>query len=430
MTINTSWRYEIVLRMDDYEFNDVIYYVVYRLPMVYTSSFSRLSIMLPPNIIQNINELIGQSKYPHVFIDIYSPDDLTGSRINLICSKPYRIINTIGEYNITSPKQLITLQLCNSVLYKMSTTFTFDKLIENKTGKEILDTYHEFIKIIYGDVFNIHYKCDLNNFFNHKYEQTIFHDNSDLLIPKNIIQSRCPSKFFPVYFFDDFYFGNTENNLINIFYLDFTDLNSHDQATNFSNLIESIFNIESKKIIPFGDNSKSLDKFNEYTSKTYIDLENMVSIPLQKQKGKNFTFINSTNELLIHPNKTIYNNDVTFGNDLIIDQSNFEMNLHFSDSINNIHERIQNCYNFFKDGPRSVRYVTTTYGLLDWVHFGFKYAIDPQTPQDYRFIPFNIINIFKRELKDIMSERTDSNIEPVWCKYFCKTVFLEYESKE
>ena len=425
-----SWKYEIILKVGAHEFNDIIYFVVYKLPSLYISSFARLCIMLPPTLIYSIIEQIGLSKYPHVTLEIYSPDDITGERVNLIFSKTYRIINIIGNVRVDTPKQFVILQLSNTILYRMATTFSFDKLLKNLNGKELLDSYHEFLKNTYGDNFKINYICDQNDFFDFKYEETLINSKNDLMIPYNIIHQRNPSKFYPIYFFDDFYFDDKENKNINIFYIDYSNINHHNQSKTIYEYIENIFNIQSEKSIPFGDYSKSLDKFNENTSKTYIDLENMIAIPKRKQTGKTFQFDQISDKIKITNKKELFNIESHLTGESSLEQSNFEMLISFSDTHEFSNERIQKCYDLFKKGPNNIRYVRTRHGLIDWVQLGFKYCLDVDFPNNFNVAPFNIINIFKREIKHLPDTNTNISIEPVWCKYFCQCAFFDYTIEE
>lgn len=426
-----SWRYEIVLNIQGQTYNDVIYFVVYKIPMVYLSSFSRLCIMLPPAVIATLKDYIGKSQYPHVNIQIYTPDDLTGNRINVISDRNYQIVNIIGETNIETPKQHVILQLVNPILYKMATTFMFDKRIESKSGKELLDEYENFLKENYGDIFEHQKICDENKFLDYKYEETLVFEESDILIPINIINYRKPTSFYPTFFFDDFHFSSSNpGKIINTFLIDYSSNEFHDQAPPLSQFIESITNSKTDRIIPLGDHTKSLDKINDNLSRSFVDTENMVCYYKKKDKGKRYEFKEESEQVKITAEKHINNVESSIISKLDLQQSSYEMILNYNDSLENLTKRVNNCYKFFKNGPVNLHYVSTHYGLIDWIQFPYKYALDPDDKNDYRFVPFNIVNIFKRELKDTQSQRTDTDLHPVWCKYTCRATFLEYVNDE
>lgn len=422
-----SWKYEVVLNIAGHAYNDIIYFVIYRIPSTYSASFARMCIVLPPYVIYEIKELVGRSRFPHVNIEIYSPDDAIGDRVNIIGVKPYRILNVLGETKIDTVRQQVILQLVNPVLHKMATTHLFDKRVDDKSGKQILDRYHEFLRTQYGDNFQTNYICGNNDFFDHEYEETLIHSNSDIQIPYEIIQKRFPSSFYPVYFFDDFYFPHTKSNKpINIFYTDFSTPEHHTKASPFLRYGESVFSGKTEKIVPLGDITKQIDKFNDQTSRTFIDSENMVCLFDRKESGKKFQIEYTSEEVSLLSNKSISNIESHVSSHVDIDQSGYEMNITYPDSKENLKDRINNSFKLIKKGPVNLHYIDTVYGLIDWVHFGYRYALDPDSPDDYRFVPFNIINIFKREYSDVISKRQDAEETPLWCKYYCKAVFFEF----
>lgn len=422
-----SWKYEVVLSIEGLAFNDIVYFVNYRMPTVYAASFARMCVVLPPKIIHEIERLIGKSRFPHCNVQIYSPDDETGERVREICNKAYRISALIGPKDIQLPQQHVILQLINPILYKMSVTWQYDKRLDWMTGKQILDDYHGFLSNNYGDHFKVNYICDSNDFYDHQFEETLIYDRSDLHVPFNIIKQRCPSSFYPVYFFDDFYFPPSgEQKDVTIQYIDFLNKDQHQNAEDFIKY-EGTLSAHTERIVPIGDFAKQLDKDNaSEISKTYVDSKNMVSSPDRKERGRRFQLETDTDSVQLTSEKSLMSIDEFVQSKIQIDQSGYEMNITFPDSRDNLADRINTCYNFFKEGPANVHYVSSHYALLDWVHFGFRYAIDPDEPQEFRFVPFNIVNIFRRELKDPASHREDTETKPIWCKYYAKVAFFEY----
>ena len=420
-----SWKYEIVFDIQGEAWNDVEYFVVYRLPLNYMGSYARLAIVLPPTLIQEMKEMVGNAVFPHVNVVIYSPYEMNTQRRGIVAEKSYRVIGVLGETVFTKPQQTVVLQLVHPILLKLALTKTYDKHLGYKTGIECLSDFEEHVTKTHGGHIKVHRCCD--EFHQHIYEESLATNANDLYVPQHIIEQRPVSPNFPIYFYDDFNFSkHHEVKDINAFLLDYSKKENFKPAYNLDDFREVAFRVKAERIIPLGDDYKELDKFANMTSLTYVDSKNMVSTPWRKFTGKKFDAKQQLGNLQITRKKDIKTTQHRIIGQQSSNQSTYEMTIGYPDTISNAVSRINSGFNFLKKGPRNLHFVTSNFCLVDWVHFGCRYALNPDELSEYVFVPFNIVNIFVRQTQDAAS-RPPGQDHPVWMKHYCRATFFEYE---
>ena len=419
-----SWKYEIVVDIQGDEYTDIQYFVVYRMPMSYAASYARICLMLTSPVIMDIKEMLGQNIYPHINVRIFSPFESTTNRRGIVSDKPYRIIGTGNETIFNKPESTIILQLINPVLLKMATTKTFDKRTDEMTGKKTLETLEEHLPKTHGGDFKFHKFCE--KYHEYEYDESLVINVNDIYAPSHIIEQRPVAEFMPIYFFDDF---NLSHNMsvgdINGLLLDYSTEENFKKAYSIDDFREVAFRLKTERVIPISDDYKELEKIGSLSSRAYIDTKNMVSTPDIKKEGKKFSIKNKHGELQITNKKKIKTSETRIKGTESVGQSTYEMTLPFPDTMEDVAKRITAGYDFLKKGPLNLHYMKSDFGLVDWVHFGQRYALNPDAMDQYVFVPFNIVNIFARQIQDAAS-RPHGETHPVWLKYYARILFFEY----
>ena len=419
-----SWKYEIVVNIQGDEYTDIQYFVIYRMPMSYAASYARICLMLPSPVIMDIKEMLGENIYPHINIRVFSPFETTTNRRGIVVDKAYRIIGTGNETIFNKPESTIILQLINPILLKMSTTRTFDKRTDEKTGKETLEIFEDHLKEIHYDEMKFHKFCE--KYHDYEYDESLIVNSNDLYIPSNIIEHRPISEFMPVYFFDDFNLSHTFSvGDVNGLLMDYSSEENFKKAYSIDDFREVSFRLKTERVIPISDDYKELEKISSSSSRAYIDTKNMVSTPDIKKEGKKFLTKTKTGELEVTRKKKIKTSESRIIGKQSVGQSTYELILPFPDTMEDVAKRVNAGFKFLKEGPINLHYMKSDFGLVDWVHFGNKYALNPDAMDQYKFVPFNIVSIFARQIQDAAS-RPHGETHPVWLKYYARVLFFEY----
>ena len=198
--------------------SDVLYFTVYRTPIVKLASYAVAKVNVSSKDGRKILEQISnhQDLVGDVEIWFAKNDSDPVSKQQLITRKKYAIVyaspvtqigNTIVEhkYHLTTTLYLI---LVNPILMQMQRNILINKIYENKTCKQILEEVENEFKQAYGDIFK--FEKQIQGFNPYVYEQVLINSLHDIEIPTWLINTYKLSDGYPVYFFDDFDLHNVD----------------------------------------------------------------------------------------------------------------------------------------------------------------------------------------------------------------------------
>ncbi len=225
--------------------SDVLYFTVYRTPIVKLASYAIAKINVSPNdahdILAKINEhqdIIGDVEIWFAKSDSDHMNEqqlISRKKYNMIYASP---INQSGDTVIDNKYKLSTtlfVILVNPILMQMQRNVLINQIFKNKTCKQILESVENEFKKSYGDVFQFDKLAQRFNTF--IYEQVLINSLRDIEIPTWLINTYKLTDGFPIYFFDDFDLHNV-NKPIRALVFDPTNLESF-KHQDVSSLIEN-----------------------------------------------------------------------------------------------------------------------------------------------------------------------------------------------
>ena len=202
-------KFELVLKADTGEtYMDWNWFTVFRSLFSKLSSYAMASINLPLLYVIGLNDRISKNDFPIVTISCYYIDETSNRhRFKTIFIKKYYILKCINEQPLTNFDERVSclLILSNPIFREMYCNNGFNKILYNKTALEALSEFENFIKDSYGDVFEFVKVGNDLQINAHVYEQMLFKNLTDLVVPMHIIQTYKPFHSFSTYFVDDFY---------------------------------------------------------------------------------------------------------------------------------------------------------------------------------------------------------------------------------
>lgn len=418
--MNTQLKFEVVLRAPLGElYNDVIYLSFIRAPIVKQSSFAKLKINLPPILIQQISNDLSNNLYQDFKIEIYIIDEQNKNKpVTLIFSKLYKILFAKPLEPITFDKQVYPCQLilANPFIHYMSTTNTYNVILENKTGYEAIKDYEEFIAKTHGNIFKFRHVGTDSEVNEYKYEQILVKTPNDISVPTYLINTYKPFHTFSFYFFDDFYISSDSDNEITCHYLNLFEKNQIEQFDILESGPDVVFTIKKLEQYPLSDQFLDLDK----TDQTFTVTNREILYHTEKSIKSN---------IITHQSPSVLNEALADNRDTqIVDatdplqrdeikQSTQHVNIYSPDDIESTKKRFIDLKDFFMTKVDVSQVFEIAHCLPDWCQFGKLYNMDAnENEQDlFLYTPLSIVNIFHR-----------NNVKEHYCSHMVKTNMLKF----
>lgn len=417
--MNKLSDYEINLRIDDNIYTDVQYCAFVRTPLTKLASFCIIKIVLPELQILKLQSQISNNSFPNMLLNIYSvPTSNTTTKEDvpeLIFTKLLMCIsispNTIKLEQVTN---VCTLILIHPIIYYLFKNNTYNRLLENVTGHEALDNFHNFLTNVFGDIFNFNFIGDSAYLNSYKYEHILIRMPKDLLVPIYLITNYHINNCICFYFYDAFNISST---------------NKKEIICNYINLYNYANSFKRIDIYKYPDTAIT---YNKHSIVTIADLESNIV----NQDSKQYIFTHSDIKYKMEANKTdkIIKKvpGATSSKNIIQDRhiqvvgSGLEVltnynktsaitKIYCSDSLDNGKLRYKNTIDFYQNKIKNFVTYEFTNCIPDIFQFGNLYNLEPELPNQYNFTPINIINCFIRK-----------NLKEPYLDHLAKILFLEF----
>ena len=420
--MNIQLKYDIVFRAPLGEINsDVQFLAFIRAPLVKLSSFVLLKINLSPIFTQEIINDLSNNIFADYNLEIYSVDESDNNKpVEKLFNKSYKIMSIEPTEPILFNKQNISsyIVLVNPFVHYMSTTNTYNVILENRTAYDAIKDYEDFIKKQYGDIFYFNHVSSnfgLNKF---KYEQILIKTNSDLSVPLYLINTYKPFDSFNFYFFDDFNLDENSESEITCHYINLFD---KDRIRKFDINRYSDIAGTTKKLgtFPLSDQALSLDKLDQtFTILNKEILYDTIKVTKSSVPKKGSKPQTSTSEII--EDRSIKVGDFINPTQIQkVGKSSQHANLYAPDSHKNAINRFDKFKEFFMKQIDYIQVFETTDCLPDWCKFGRIYNMGNIQETEYQYTPLCIFNIFVR-----------TNAKESYCKHLMRYSMLKYINED
>lgn len=422
---STTLKYEVVFTnpKDNTVYSDIHFIYFIRTPIIKQASFSIVQMNLPVVIISQLMQDVATNIFNVWNLTIYAIDEKEDIQVQEIYSKNITIISVIPQEPITftHPSAIVRILLVNPVLYSLSTSTGFNKIISNKTALDGIKEFENFLDTNYGK-FN-HNKVGINEKVNNfRYEQIFIPPTINTLnVPKYIINSYKPFHSYSIYFFDDFHFDENSDKEVTCHFLNLYNLPSTFPHMFTNEYLDfSRFTRKTGKV-DFSDQFRVLDK--PFASVIYR-LKDMV-FEFQKQAQSTVTNIASgKSDIVTFIDKSMKIAERAQMQSKKIGQSVRANTIYTPDSSENANERIKTAQEMMFNKFEQICFYETERCLPDWLQFGCIYNMEGDAQDDFsRFLytPISIINIFKR-----ISEKDTE----IYCYHMSKYAMLKLMDDE
>lgn len=400
--MDTSHKYQFEVHLFGETFDDIGAFTVVRCPISHTSSYAILNIELRGLVYLTLTTEIENGDFPELSIrcellDMLKNKEpyLVGTPIETLFTKHYRVLKaTTEEYPTPNSTYLnCTLVLVNPILYYLNNTNSYNKILLDKTGLDILDDYEGHLKSLFSDSFDFVKVNSSKQKNKHSYEQVLIRLENDLIIPSWIIAEYKPTFTYSFYFFDDFRIDDSSKKDITAYFI---NLGAKDELTKKSTLenADDIFMgntfVKSYQVgDPFNeinhDNPSVIVKNSEFAFR-YKKAKGSTAIPNTRQ---------SSNQIQIDKRKI---SAVTTASPTkkIVDPTE-ESLMYVPDNFSNAKKRLEQNSRLIKDDLSGIASFMLKDSHFDYIQFGKLYILNPFESKEYRYTPIAIVNNFIRE---------------------------------
>jgi len=393
--------YEIKVDIDGFECNDVAELSVFRCPFIKTASFTILKLSIPTSIYIGIETECKEQNFLPVKITIMTNDASSSKpseygETKNITTKIYKLINIELDDGSVTQESYITasLYLVNPILYYLSTTNSYNKILEDKSGLELLEDFEKHLSDTYGEkAFKFKKIKDDKNINEFKYEQLLVRLNQDLLIPTWILQNYSPFNSFSFYFFDDFVIDNENTNDIVCYLINLNDKNQFKKVDCLNN--PTYIAVANKYISTYilNDTFNILDQVNP--SKIICGSD----IQFKYKKADGQTIVDnikteSSDSIELMPDESIL--PIVSTLEQKSKQPTEQTILYSSADIDTSIKKLKITKKQLKENLDMIIYYYLRESHPHFFQFGKVYNLDPFNEQGYFYTPISLVNIFKR----------------------------------
>lgn len=398
-------KYEMEVEIQGQTFNDINSFMVFRCPIEHTASFAILDVMLHITHYSHLTIDISQQIYPDVKIKTYlvnpqktRPAEQAGARVKDFGVKNYiAIYLEPNEFPGAEAKYVqCTFYLVNPVLYYLNNTNSYNVILTETTGLEIIEGYESHLKKTFGSkTFQFVKVGESEKKNSYKYEQVLVRIENDLLIPSWAIQNYKPFNSFGFYFHDDFRLDDSVTADINCYLI---NLINKDVFTKVECLMDAkwgdvIIGNKFINVVPLGDRYNQLGQDN--ASKIVKGYQ--MDFKFQKASGQTSVpqISTETNSQTVESGRTI---NAVKGTKSEVSKNPTEQTLVYApDQLSTALTRLETVRTQLTEEIEAIYRYYLRDSHIDFLQFGKLYNLNPMTPQEYLYTPINIVNCFVRD---------------------------------
>lgn len=389
---------------DEYEYKDINNYAIYRHPFVKTSTFASMTVAISIEAYQFIDDDIRRNQYPTLSIKMNLASNNIADRENERTFKTqsggfnnvYRIlkIQAREESNTSSEIIPVTFYMANSLLYEMTQSKSYNKLISNKMAVDILSDFESHTESTYGNSFKFKkFIGDENQF---TYKQLLIRTENDSMVPQWIINNVKPSNGLSYYFFDDF-IPLPDYGLVNGLFVTlskesikrFEFIDTRDDK--YGDVLLKSQSLRQQSVSDIGGVLLA-----ENPTLVITDKSNRVvctkgsSAPIKKivSGGENSSSLMG---------RDIVNRE--YGSSSTTNVNAHGLNLYACDRVDNAKQRFDNIANLIRNDIEYISTYETQEIHYDVLQLFRSYNMTPDSEIEYRHVPISIVNIFSKYSK-------------------------------
>ena len=214
MGLQVTPRFELKVSIGEYTSVDISTYYIYRLPLKNTGGFASITLQMPIQYFQTLEQQIRENNYPEVNVTANisknrarKSDNLRSEQLSYLDnSRVYYAINsrTAGSPRPDEQTMPVSFYLVDKVLYQMMKEQSCNKMLTDKTAKEAIDFYEGYITERYGPT-TFDFKRIGSDYSEYKYDELKISCKSNIDVPNTIINTFKPFKSGLGYYFFDTY---------------------------------------------------------------------------------------------------------------------------------------------------------------------------------------------------------------------------------
>ena len=420
---NSGFDFEIYLQFSDGSiFDDVTFSTFFRNPIVKSTGFNITRVSLPQTKANELHNTLALGDTPKCQLIINNVDQNTRGdfddpkrikHIKILLDKTLQIVHVKpvdNTLNDTEPTNVFDLIMVDPVMYLMNKINSFNRIIENKTGFEIIEEYEGYLISTYGNCFEFIKRLSKQNVSNYIYEQILIKEKCDLDVPINLLYNYKILNNFGYYYFDDFGIGAEFKKDIVGYLVDLGDLNNLKRR-----------NVETYKEANYDIKCINNYSINDYYKKLLKNEDNLVvnnkEISAEITKGLEGKI---TKKSIIRKDKVKIYKD----REVELSKSNvFEANTSFPvdylsiyapDNVDLALERYNRASAFFNLMVEGLELFEVNRSFPDFPQFGELYNFDKK---NYTWTPISIVNIFKRKTTTVP-----------FLEHLCRFLCVKYHS--
>ena len=413
--------FEINLCIHDNIYTDVQYCSFIRTPLTKLVSFCIIKIVLPELQILELQSQISNNLFPELLLNIYTiPTSNTTSDTDvpeLFFNKSLTCLSvSTNPIKLEQVTNICTLILVHPITYYLFKNNTYNTILENITGREVLDQFHNFLKDTFGDIFKFSFIGDNADQNTYRYEQILIKTKNDLIIPLYLINNYNINNSICFYFYDPFCISQDNDKEIYCSYINLKDYKkSFEQIDTFKYADTSLM-INKNKTISIADLKnniidKNLNQFLFVHQDIKYRIGDKPTGQILKKSPSNVSDLD-----IIHDRKVKI---VQNGMELLTNYNNSSAftEVYCSDSLDNGQLRYNNAVEFYKNTIKEFVQYDFKNCIPDIFQLGKLYNLDPEIPNYYFYTPINIINCFIRK-----------NLKEPYLTHMAKVLFLKYRN--
>lgn len=410
-----------LIASDDIIYDDLQFVSFIRIPIVKQASFCIVQLQIPILTLKQIESLLASNIQDIWKMQIFSVDESAESEDDMyecIFDKFFQIMSIQPQeaVDFTKSSVVVKLLLVNPVFYSLETT-TFNKIITNATAYDAIENYEQFLDTTYGQ-FRFNHVGVTEQKNSYKYEQIFIPSSINTInVPKYIINTYKPFHAYSIYFFDDFQFSDDSDKEITCHLLNLADIYNQFEDYDVNEYMD-VANLTRKLTTKeFTDPFRLLDR-DSFTS-IIFRTKDVIGGVIKKLNSilPQLTVINSEKETKLDKETKITKSQLSSTPQR---QSARASVVYVPDTEKNAKKRLEIAKDLmFNKFERMVIYETENC-LPYWMQFGYLYNIEMDDPDEYKYTPLGIVNLFRR------AEMKEDNLKMIHsCKYMMLKVIPE-----
>ena len=214
MGLKVNPHYELKVSIGSYTSVDISTYYIYRLPLRKSGGYASITLQMPIQYFQTLEQQIRENNYPEVSVTANLSKNTARKGDNLRSESLSYLDNSRTYYAISSKTKgsprpdeqtmPVSFALVDKVLYQMEKEQSLNKVKNNVSAKEAIDFYEGYIVERYGPT-TFDFKRIGSDYNEYKYDEIPLRGKTNLEIGNRIIYTYKPFKKGIGYYFFDTY---------------------------------------------------------------------------------------------------------------------------------------------------------------------------------------------------------------------------------